>query len=109
MSDINCVGQELLGKAEIVELKNYEKEDDYFPHDCSMESDMLDKTIEIEKNGKKLTIKNIANDGFTGHSIKFELNSQLEIKKVDYEEWTDVLGRSSMNYTIEKSCIQTEL
>jgi hypothetical protein len=102
LTNINCTGQEKLGNVEIVELRNYEKEDDYFPHDCSMQSDMLEKAIELDKNGRELTIKNIANDGFTGHSITFRLNSKLEVKKAEYDEWTDVLDGSSTNYKIDK-------
>jgi len=102
LTNINCYGQETLGKAEIVELKNYQKEDGYFPHDCSMESDMLEKAIELDKNDNELAIQNIANDGFTGHSIKFQLNSKLEIKKAEYDEWTDVLDGSSTNYQIDR-------
>ncbi|MFI0431225.1 hypothetical protein [Mariniflexile sp. HMF6888] len=102
LTNTNCIGQEKLGNAEVVELRNYEKDDEYFPHDCSMESDMLDNAIELDKNGNILTIKNIANDGFTGHSIKFQLNSQLEVKKAEYAEWTDALDGSSTNYTINR-------
>ncbi|MCL8009444.1 hypothetical protein M8845_18635 [Gelidibacter japonicus] len=102
MTNINCIGQEKLGKAEIVELRNYEKEDNYFPHDCSMESDMLDKANELDKNRNTLTVKNIANDGFTGHSIVLKLNSKLEVKKAEYDEWTDVLDGSTTNYKIDR-------
>jgi hypothetical protein len=98
LTNINCSGQEKLGKAKIVDLTDYEKEDFYFPHDCSMESDVLDNTIELNKNGDSFTIKNIANDGFTGHILTIELNNDLDIIGVEYEEWTDVIDGSEMTF-----------
>ena len=102
LTNINCTGQGKLGNVEIGESSNYEKEDEYFPHDCSMESDMLDKAIELDKNGNTLTLKNIANDGLTGHSLVFRLNSKLEVKKAEYNEWSDVLCWRSTNYKINR-------
>lgn len=102
LGGFNCNGQEKLGKAEIVELENYQKEDGYFPHDCSMESDMLERAIELDKYGVELIIKNIANDGYTGHSIAFRLNSKMEVKEAEYDEWTDALDGSSTNYKIDE-------
>lgn len=100
LCNFNCSGQEKIGKAEIVELEKYQKEDEYFPHDCSMESDMLERAIELDKDGSELIIKNIANDGYTGHSIAFRLNSKMEVKKAEYNEWTDAVDGSSTNYKI---------
>ena len=51
----------------------YENEDNYFPHDGFMKSDLLEHPIEVTKSNKKITISNIFNDGFTGHQVNFKI------------------------------------
>lgn len=102
LNNLNCFGQTKLGKSDIVKLTHYEKEDEYFPHDCSMESAILKKAIELDKKEKHFIIKNIANNGFTGHSIEIRLNTELEIEDADYNEWTDILDGSTTTFKIDK-------
>ena len=98
---ISCSKNEKLGQAKISEINSYDQENSYFPHDCKMEYELVDKMFELKKTGKNIIINNKANDGFTGHYITLELNSKLEIIKADYDESTDVIDGSEMTFKVD--------
>jgi len=99
---MSCSNNEKLGQAKILELNSYDKEDLYFPHDSSMNSDfILENTFELRKDGENILIVNNINDGFTGHYITLELNSKLEIINAEYDELNDVIDGSEMTFKVD--------
>lgn len=99
--NIKGIGQEILGKAKIVKLNNYEDIDEYIPHDCSTKSDMLDEPVKFKKNEKYFAIKNISNNGYSGHSITIILDCLLNITKVEYNEFDDLIDGSTTTFKID--------
>jgi len=100
---LSCAAQHTFGKAKIKELKSYEIDDEYFPHDCTLKSEMMEHPAEIYNYKDSLLIKNYASDGKVGHSIEFTLNTKLEITNVIFEEWMCTLDRNSVTYKIDKA------
>lgn len=80
----------------------YEEDDNYFPHDKFLSSNLLDKPIEIINSKNILTIINKSNDGYTGHKVCINLNSNLKILDVAYDEWNDIVDGSKTKYKVEK-------
>lgn len=101
MTILNCSEKKILGQAEISEINSYEKEDSYFPHDCTMKYELVDNMFELKKDGENIIIRNNANNGFTGHYIELKLNSKLEIIKADYDESTDVIDGSETTFSVD--------
>ncbi len=92
-----------LGKAIISEtIPVYENEDNYFPHDGFMKSDLLEHPIEVTKSNKTITISNIFNDGFTGHQVNFKIDRELNITEASYRDWTDVIDGSETKHMVQK-------
>lgn len=86
----------------------YEADNTYFPHDYFVTQDMaelLDTAVSILGDEQTLKITNTFNDGFTGHEVEFVLSSDLEIIRVDYQEWTDMIDGSMTEYTVEKAVL----
>ncbi len=97
-----------MGRAAITYQYVYELDNTYFPHDYFVASDMaelLDTAVSILGDEKILKITNTFNDGFTGHAVEFVLSSDLEIVRVDYQEWTDLIDGSKTDYTVEKAVL----
>lgn len=93
------------GQAIITDQPPYEVENQYFPHDYFVKVGMeglLDSAVSINRCDSKVIIKNTFNDGYEGHEVRFSISSDLEIKHVQYREWTDVSDGSKINYTVEK-------
>ena len=63
---------------------------------------LLDTAVSINRSDSKVIIKNTFNDGYEGHEVRFSISSDLEIRNVQYQEWTDVSDGSKINYTVEK-------
>jgi len=104
LSSYSLFGQ--LGRAVISHQPLYEEENNFFPHDHFLTVDMdglLDTAVFIQKNEQGLEIKNMYNDGFTGHSIQFRISPSLEIEDVKYREWTDVIDGSEIIFSVEKA------
>lgn len=80
----------------------YENEDDYFPHDFFITSDVLKKPVEIRNSKDSLTIVNIYNSGFDGHRVLIQLTLDLKLLDVKYDEWHDVEDGSNTKYKVEK-------
>lgn len=106
LSSYSLFGQ--LGRAVISYQPIYEDENNFFPHDHFLTVDMnglLDTAVSIQKTKQGIDIKNMYNDGFTGHSIQFRISPSLEIEDVKYQEWTDVIDGSEIRYTVEKAIL----
>ena len=100
--NMNCSKNEKIGQAEILEINSYDKDDLYFPHDSSMNSDfILENTFEVRENDGNILIVNNSSDGLTGHYITLELNSKLEIINAEYDESTDVIDGSEMTFKVD--------
>jgi len=94
-----------MGRAVVTHQYIYELDNSYFPHDYFVASDMaelLDTAVSILGDEQTLKITNTFNDGFTGHEVEFVLSSDLEIIRVDYREWTDMIDGSKTDYTVDK-------
>jgi len=94
-----------MGRAVVTHQYIYELDNSYFPHDYFVASDMaelLDTAVSILGDEQTLKITNTFNDGFTGHEVQFVLSSDLEITRVDYREWTDIIDGSKTDYTVDK-------
>ncbi len=92
-----------LGKAIISEtIPVYENEDNYFPHDYFMKSDLLERPIEVKKSNMTIMISNIFNDGFAGHQVKFKIDRELNITEASFCDWTDVIDGSETQHTVQK-------
>ena len=106
LSSYSLFGQ--LGRAVISYQPIYEEENNFFPHDHFLTVDMdglLDTAVFIQKIEQGMEIKNIYNDGFTGHSIEFQITPSLEIENVNYREWTDVIDGSEIKFHVEKAIL----
>lgn len=106
LSSYSLFGQ--FGQAVINYQPNYEEENNFFPHDYFLTVDMdglLDTAVFIRKIEQGIEIKNIYNDGFTGHSIEFQISPNLEIENVNYQEWTDLIDGSEIKYSVEKAIL----
>lgn len=92
-----------LGKAIITKYQPfYEEEDNYFPHDSSTVSDILEKPVEIKALKDTIVIVNTYNSGLDGHRVLIRLTSDLKMLDVQYDEWNDVEDGSVTKYTVEK-------
>ncbi|MFT6970009.1 MAG: hypothetical protein ACJAXX_000573 [Roseivirga sp.] len=94
-----------MGRAALTYQYVYELDNTYFPHDYFVASDMaelLDTAVSILGDEQTLKITNTFNDGFTGHEVKFLLSSDLGIIEAEYQEWTDMIDGSELDYTEEK-------
>ncbi|WP_298552021.1 hypothetical protein [uncultured Algibacter sp.] len=99
---MSCSKNEKLGQVEILEINSYDKDDLYFPHDSSTNTDfILENTFELRENGENILIVNNNNDGLTGHYVTLELNSKLEIINAEYDESTDVIDGSEMTFKVD--------
>ena len=93
------------GKVVISPQHMYEAENTYFPHDHFIESELgelLEKSVEIKTANDKTEIINHYNDGYSGHKVRFIINSKLEIEVVEYDEWSDIEYGSESKYTVEQ-------
>lgn len=103
----NSFSQKKVNKAIITKnINNYEIDDSYFPHDCSQESYMLKKAVDIKTTNNTLRILNERNDGYTGHELSITLNSNLDILEVKYYEWDDIEDDSETIYKVDSIKLQ---
>jgi len=86
-------------------LPIYEDDKNYFPHDYFVQiemQEMIDETLSIKKTNNLLKIKNVFNDGLSGHSVDFNISKNLDIINVKYDKWTDVINGAETKYIVEK-------
>lgn len=95
-----------LGKAVLNSSIEYNALSDiYFPHDESLQSAILKSPVEAKYGENSILISNSFNDGLSGHFVSFELSEQLDILRINYDEWEDVIDGSSTTYEVEKVII----
>jgi hypothetical protein len=88
----------------------YEDENSYFPHDHFINfelGELLDKSVELNKLNNGYELINTYNDGYSGHEIKINYNSNLKITNVDFKEWSDMVDGSETKYTVEDIIFST--
>jgi hypothetical protein len=83
----------------------YEEDNIYFPHDYFIEKNLeglLKNALTIDKIDNFIIITNKYNDGFSGHKIVFHIDENLDIEKVEYDDWNDIEDGSEIKYSVEK-------
>ena len=94
------------GKLILVEYQPvYEEDNTYFPHDYFVEVGTYGTALSIEKDNNYLKITNVFNGGLSGHRIEFTISKNLNIKKVKYDRWLDVIDGSETKYVVEKAIL----
>lgn len=93
------------GKAYISDeiLYEYEKNDIYYQYDNFLnESDFLDTALAIKRSKNNILIFNKTNNGFSGNKVEITISEDLNIIKVEYDQWFDAINGSESKYTVEK-------
>ncbi|WP_300488591.1 hypothetical protein [Flavobacterium sp.] len=99
--------QTTYGKIRVTDTSHFEvaKTSPLFTIQESVDNDFRDfgNILILKKiNPNCIQIKNVSNDGYTGQSITFTIDSTLTIVTANYSHWTDAQDGSKESFTVDQ-------